>query len=255
MNRRLIGLLLALVLAGVATFLLVQYVNTADERAREGEQLTSVFIAQADIAAGTTAEDAAAQGLIAQDEIPSRTVPAGAIASLDSITGQVATGPLFEGEVIVAGRFGSTVTSAAGGATLDIPDGLHAVTVDAGILEGVAGFVRAGDTVSLVATIDALEDVEDAEQALAQVRAEFILQNVEVLAVGRRVPAEATEEGGEDQIRQDESRFVFTLALEAEDVETLLFAFQEGGIWFTLLPDGDQPEADTPGRTLENLFD
>ena len=67
MNRRLVGLLVAVVLAAAATFLLIRYVNTADERARGEEELAQVFVAQGDIPAGTLADDAAGQGLIVQD--------------------------------------------------------------------------------------------------------------------------------------------------------------------------------------------
>jgi pilus assembly protein CpaB len=253
-NRRLVGLIVALVLAGVATFLLINFVNSADERARTGEELATVFVAQGDITAGTSADDAAAQGLIAQDDVPARTVPAGAIGSLESIAGQVAVGPIFEGEILVAGRFGSTAASATG--LIDIPEGLQAVTVDAGVLEGVAGFVQAGDQVSVVATVTDVDEEDGSEEA----RTQYLLQNAQVLAVGRRVPAQQTEDGaGEDQIQQQGERYVFTLGMDPVSIEQLIFAYQQGQVWFTLLPDSDDgedlPEVDTPGRTLTDLFD
>lgn len=250
MNRRLVGLLLALVLAGVATFLLIRVVTTADERAREGEELAQVFVAQGDIPAGTPAADAAAQGLIGTDEIPQRTVPTGAITSLEALDGLVAAGPIFTGEVIIAGRFGETAASPSG--LLPIPDDLQAITLDADVVTGVAGFVQAGNTVSVVGTIDLTEDEDTGE---TQPRTQYLVQNLQVLNVGQRVIVQdVPEEGDQEQIQQSNDRYLFTLAASPEDIERLVFIMQQGTVWFTLVPDGQEP-ADTEGRDLGSLFD
>ena len=263
MNRRLIGLLLAIVMAGAATFLLVQYVTSADERAREDEALAEVFVATADIPAGTSAEAAAAQGLIDQSTVPARNVPAGAIGSLDVIAGQVATMPLFEGEVIVAQRFGSTV-AATTDATLEVPEGLLAISIQAGVVDGVAGFVQPQDTVSVVASLalpedEVAEDDEDAEAVEGGQTTEFLVQNVPVLAVGQRVITTAEDGSTSASVALSNENYIFTLGMTAEQVEQLVFASQQGELWFTLLPEVDEDEErevfDTPGRTLGNIFD
>ncbi len=271
MNRRVLGLLLAIVLAGVATFLLIQYVTSADERARESEELVEVFVAQGDIAPGTTADAAAAQGLIDADEIPSRTLPSGAIGDLSQLDGLVAVGPIYDGEVIVSQRFGRTV-AVAGGVGLDVPEGREAVTVEAGVIAGVAGFVQPGDDVSVVATFTLPPPAEDAaapdEEAPPEGEGEgpteglttrYLVQDAEVLAVGQRVIR--TNENGEQtsSVQLANDRYIFTLALPAPDIEQLVFAFQQGVIHFTVLPalDEDQERelVETPGRSIEDIFD
>ena len=260
MNRRLIGLVVALALAGVATFLLVQWVNSADERAREEEDLAEVFVAQGDIPAGTSAEVAIGQALITTDEIPARSVPEGAIGSLDTIAGQVATVQIFDGEIIVAQRFGTTVSQPGG--LFEIPEGLEAVTLEAAIVPGVAGFVQAQDQVSLVVTIDLpagdeADDEETVDPSGAQTQ--YLVQDVTVLAVGQRVIV--TDEAGEQQARIQESNetYLFTLAMAPDDIERAVYATQHGTIWFTLLPqleeEEERPPVTTPGRNRENLFD
>jgi pilus assembly protein CpaB len=268
LNRRVIGLLLAVLLAGVATYFLIQYVTSADERAREDEAFVEVFVAQADIPAGTSADDASAQGLIGRDEIPARSVPEGAVGDLESISGQVAAGPIFTGEVIVAQRFGETGAQPTG--VLEVPEDLQAVTVEAGIAPGLAGFVQAGDTVSVLATIDvpqepapaAPEDEElpaPEEGQAGGVATSYIAQNVEVLVVGQRIVV--TEEGQEvGSVQQSNDLFLFTLAMTPEDIERLVFASQQGSLWFTLLPqmedeDAEREVVDTPGRTFQNIFE
>ncbi len=268
MNRRVLGLLLAIVLAGVATFLLIQYVTSADERAREDEQLVEVFVAQGDIAPGTTADAAAAQGLIDTDEIPSRTVPEGAIGDLTQLDGLVAVGPIYDGEVIVSQRFGRTV-AVAGGVGLDVPEGTEAVTVEAGVIAGVAGFVQPGDDVSVIATLtlpaddeaapadgEAPEEGEGPGQGLTT---QYLVQDAEVLAVGQRVVTTGEDGQQTSSVQLSNDRYIFTLALPAPEIEQLVFAYQQGVIHFTVLPELDEEEerelVETPGRTIEDIFD
>lgn len=240
-------------LAAIATLVIVNYVRTADERARQEEELAEVFVAQEDIEAGTDADDAISQGLIARDEIPSRAVPQGAVAELGQVQGQVATGPIFEGEVIVTQRFGETVARAGDG--LDVPDGMQAVSVQVSSVPGVAGFVEPNDTVSLVATLEGGDDAggPDADSDVSGARTRFLLQNVQVLAVGQRVVSTADGETS-SSVQRGSDTHVFTLALQAADVEKLVFANGQGELWFSLLPDDEQPAADTPGRSLPNAF-
>jgi pilus assembly protein CpaB len=268
LNRRVVGLLLAVLLAGVATYFLIQYVTSADERAREDEALVEVFVAQADIPAGTSADDASAQGLINRDQIPARSVPEGAVGDLESISGLVAAGPIFAGEIIVVQRFGETGAQPTG--ILEVPEGLQAVTVEAGIAPGLAGFVQAGDTVSVLASVELPEEpaaaTPEGEEPAAPEEGEsggvatsYLAQNIEVLVVGQRVVvAEEGQEAG--SVLQSNDLYLFTLAMTPEDIERIVFASQQGILWFTLLPeledeDAERETVDTPGRTLQNIFE
>jgi pilus assembly protein CpaB len=247
-NRRLIGLVVAVLLAAIATIVIVNYVRTADERAREAEELAEVYVAQEDITAGMSADNAIEQGLIARDEIPSRSVPSGAIAELSQIEGDIATVDIVQGEVIVSQRFGTTVAETGG--RFEVPDGLQAVSVQVSVVPGVAGFIEPDDTVSIVGRLSTSDPEDDEEEAAAEDRAQFLIQNALVLAVGQRV---VTGEEG-PRIRRSDENYIFTLALEPEDVERLVFANAHGALTFTLLPDDEQPEVDTPGRTFDNAF-
>jgi hypothetical protein len=90
------------------------------------------------------------------------------------------------------------------------------------------------------------------------------MKDAKVLAVGAALRAEsgATAEEGEDGVlsttRQDETASLnaqtLTLALTAEDAEQIVFCEENGSVWAALLPAtaGEVPE--TPGRTLQNIF-
>jgi Flp pilus assembly protein CpaB len=121
----------------------------------------------------------------------------------------------------------------------------------------VAGFVRAGDRVSLVATVEppptvTVEDDGAVTEEPGEFRSQYLLQGIEVLTVGQLV---VTEEG-EDGVERPTEQVLMTVALEPEDVERAVFAIQnpDAELYFTLLPEDAEP-AETPGRTLADLFE
>ena len=122
-----------------------------------------------------------------------------------------------------------------------------------GIPAGVAGFIRAGDLVSLIATVETpgvtTTDADgNVSEEPGEVRTQYLLQGIEVLAVGRRtVAAEEDDQAPIDSV-------LLTIALQPEDAERTVFAVENALLYFTLLPDGADPQG-TPGRTIDDLFD
>ena len=247
-----VAVILALILAGAATFAIFTYVRGIEQRAFEDAELVEVFVAQDTIAAGLPAESASEAGLIARSTAPRATVPDGAITSLDQITGLVTEDRILADEVIVRGRW---VDPAQVTGVFDIPEGFEALSVEVGVPPGVAGFVRPGDRVSLIATVEESGVVETDEDGTTveepgEVLSQYLLQGIEVLSVGQRV---VTEEG-EDGVQEQSGRVLLTVALEPEDAERMVFAIQNALLYFTLLPEDAEP-AETPGRTLTDLFE
>jgi pilus assembly protein CpaB len=250
---RVITIVLAVVLAGVAAFAIWSYVQGIEQRAFEGVELVEVFVAQEEIPAGLSAAAAGEAGLIVRDAVPRDMVPPGAIASLDQIAGLVALERILEGEVITRQRWADPAAIVA---TLDIPDGFEALSVQVEIPPGVAGFVRPGDQVSLIATlertgevtVDPVTGAETTEEP--EVFTQYLIQGIEVLSVGQRV----TTQEGEDGVEVSTSQVLLTVALAPVDAERMVAAIQSASLYFTLLPEDAEP-ADTPGRTLDDLFD
>ena len=252
MAGKALAVILAVLLAGAATFAIFTYVRGIEQRAFEDAELVEVFVAQDMIPADLPADLAAEEGLITTSTAPRATVPDGAIASLDEIAGLVTEDRILAEEVIVRGRWvdPSDVTAA-----FEIPEGFEALAVEVGVPPGVAGFVRAGDRVSLIATVEEPGVVETAEDGTiieqpGEALSRYVLQGIEVLSVGQRV---VTEEG-EDGVQEQSGRVLLTVALEPEDAERMVFAIQNALLYFTLLPEDAEP-ADTPGRTLADLFE
>jgi Flp pilus assembly protein CpaB len=108
-----------------------------------------------------------------------------------------------------------------------------------------------GDRVSLIATLEApgtttTEPDGTVTEEPGEVRTQYLLQSIEVLAIGQRT----TQAEGE---AAPQGSVLMTVALQPEDAERLVFAIENASLYFTLLPEDAEPQ-DTPGRTLEDLF-
>jgi pilus assembly protein CpaB len=243
-----IAVVLALVLALVATASIFFYVRGVEARAFEDAELVEVLRAQGLIDAGTPAGVAGDGGLIVRDTAPRGKVPVGAVATLDQLDGLVAVDRILEGEILLAERWGTTEQASVG---FEIPEGLEAIAVEVGIPPGVAGYIRAGDRISVIATVEvggttSTDADGNVTEEAGDMRSQYLLQAIEVLAVGQR-----TTEGEGDQAPQ--SNVLTTLAVDPEAAEKLVFAIENGTLYFTLLPEDAEPQ-DTPGRTLDDLF-
>jgi pilus assembly protein CpaB len=242
MNKRAVAVIVAVVLAAIAALALVSYVRGVETEVRQEAEAVDAYIAKEEIPAGMSAADAISQGYIAREPVPRRNVAEGSITSLDQLEGQVATVNIARGEQILVTRFGQTAQVGSG--LGEIPDDLQAISLSVGYDAGVLGFINPGDRVSIIGRIG------DSETA----RAQFLVQDIEVLALGSRVIS-TTEEGETgSSIRYSEEQVRLTLAVLPEQAEMIAFAIWQGDVYFTLLPE-DQGTSDTPGRTFDNIFE
>lgn len=253
MSRRTVALVASVVLAAVAAVALISYVRGLENKAFEGTETVSVFVAKEPIPAGTTGEFATQRNLIERTTIPKKVRADGAITSLDEIRGKVAAVTILKGEQIVSPRF---VLPGQVRGTLPIPANRVAISLEVGIPPGVAGFVQRGDRISIIAQLSVPRRGARATGTAAaptETRVQFLLQSVEVLEIGQRVVT-TTQTGQQGQsTQQSEGRVLATLALTPGDAEKLAYAIFQGQLYFTLLPEGAKP-AGTAGRTAENAF-
>ena len=70
MKTRIIGAIVALMLAGLGAFVLIAYVRGADARAADGATTTSVYIVAEEIPEGTAGDGIA--DFVKVDSVPSR---------------------------------------------------------------------------------------------------------------------------------------------------------------------------------------
>ena len=257
MSRRTIALVIAIVLAAVATIALLSYVQGLEDEAYQGAELVQVFKASDVIPSGVSGTSAESQGLIESAEVPAEFRPATAITSLTQITQLVASTDIPAGEILILDRW---VAPGQQGSGLSVPPNRVAMSMEVDIPPGVAGFIRQGDRISVIAHLQVAQlraqvnaQGTQATANLTPSRAQFVVQNIEVLSVGRRVIT-VTEEGSQGETTETPTdRVLVTVAVRPADAERLVFSVLEGDIYFTLLPEGFEP-VDTPGRTGRNVF-
>jgi pilus assembly protein CpaB len=248
MQSRVLAVLVAVVLALVATAALVVYVNGADRRAISDQQPTLVWVAAKTIPAGTSGVNASNTGLIKQQPVPKKNVVPGAVVALSQIQNRYAAVDIVAGEQLLQGRWVGA-EDVAGGRLLDIRSGYQALSIGLDMTKQVAGFVTPGDKVGLVLTMSRPGSGGEGQVA----RSQFLLQDVQVLAVGATALANASSQGGArpNQGRSPES--AVTLAVPDSQVERVVYAAENGSIYMTLMaPDGKK--APSVGVTAANVI-
>jgi pilus assembly protein CpaB len=245
MSRRAIALIVAVVLAAVATIALVSYVQSAHNK-RVGTLVTA-FVAKEDIPVGTDAATIISKGLIETRSVDKSVVPVGAIGSLQDIQAKVSIVPIYQNEIILAARFGTTVGSSPTGQLLTIPVGFQAMSVEVSTIPGVANFVQPGDKVSIIVQL-----TQPGSTVGALVK--FVMQDIQVLQVGTRVivPPANGQPGG-SSVQQTAGKVDLTLAVTPVQAEKLALGTLQGTLYFTLVRPDSKP-VNTPGRTGKTEF-
>jgi Flp pilus assembly protein CpaB len=216
MRTRGIAVALALLLAVAATGAVFLYVRNVREDAKTAVATVSVVVSSQDIAVGSELDPLIQQGVFTTKEFPSDTLVAGAVTSLTQLQGQTVSSPIFAGEQITTSRLGSGTGAELGGGILDIPPGFVAVTSDLDSSENVAGFVRKGDHVTVLAVY------QDAVVTL--------FPDVLVLSNTGAASTTAGASSGAGLV---------TLALRPGEAQMLALVTESGGrVWLNLLPPG-----------------
>ena len=244
MQSRVLAILVAVVLALVATAALVVYVNGADRRAIADQKPTLVWVAAQAIKAGTPGQSARNTGMIKQAPMPRKNVVDGAVVSLTQIQNRYAAVDIVAGEQLLQKRWVGA-EDVAGGRLLRIQPGYQALAIEMDLTRQVAGFVTPGDKVSLILSMKR-NGID---------RSEFLLQNIQVLAVGATALANAAAQGGGSRVSQGKGQVAaVTLAVPEDKVERVVYAAENGSIYMTLLADPDaKPVPSDGGATAGNV--
>src|SRR5437016_5643942 len=108
MNRRVLLIVLAVVLALVGTGVVYQYVHNADKRAVASTRSAKVLFAVHAVPAGTTWSDAVKGGYFEVQKVPVNSAPSLALSSTDASVplDDVATATVESGQVVLRVMFG-----------------------------------------------------------------------------------------------------------------------------------------------------
>lgn len=242
MGRRTVLLIVAAVVAVLGSGLVFLYVQGIEKDVEQDLAMVGVLEAVAVIEPGETLNQAQAAGKIAEGEVPQRDVLEGAVNSIGTLGDQVALGRIFPGEQIIAGKFGS----AGEQSLLNLDDGNVAISVNLSDTGRVAGFVSPGAKVALFLTSPDAGNGENGVRVL--------LPEVQVIAVGATTVTTSTtttQEGA--QTTEQLPKTLFTLSVNQEQAQKVIYAASNGELTFALLNDKSKVE-DQPATVGANLF-
>lgn len=220
MNRRVLAVFVAVLLAIAGAALVIFYAQNADKRAIAEAQPTTVYVAQKLIASGTTLKDAQRTQLLVQTQVAAKAVPAGALKAIDpSNNSLLALSDVQPGEILIASRFGTTPVGAK---AIEVPSGMLAISVELSDPARVGKFVTPGSHIAIFASykIKALGD-DDKSKVINENDVKgtsLLIDDVLVIGMGETAlsaPKATATEGADAETKAPS--FLVTLAVKPAD--------------------------------------
>lgn len=245
MNRRILAITLAVLLAVLGTAAVMIYVNNADARALEGQKAVSVLVAQKPIPAGTKANEAKA--VLAAERMPAASVPSDALSSIEADVADLVTSTdLAPGELLTRRMLVEESTQSA----IALPEGKLAVTIPIEA-EGVAeiplkpGFqVAVFDTFTVGGTQGGFTPATDESESGNQAT-RLLLPKVEVIGV---VAQRAATEGDSSK-SSGFGKHLVTVAVTQSEAERLIHVLKTGDVSLAQVNDESKIR---PGPGIDN---
>lgn len=250
MRSRGLVVVLALVLATLATVGVFLYSQGVKEDARTGGDLVPVIVSKVDIQVNSDLNPLIDQGQFTTLDVPQDALVEGAITDVSQLRDRKNNAFILAGEQIPLSRVEGGL---APGGVIGIPEGHQAMTVALDAPRAIAGALTGGDNVTIYATFTGVTVVRvdknfqvipppgggTGEQATFDTTV-VLVPEVEVLSVIR--PA-ATQtgfggggEGGGGQAA--EGNISVTMAFLPEEAQRFVYALEQGTVYLSLLPPG-----------------
>jgi pilus assembly protein CpaB len=216
-------LILALIMAIVTTVLFRQYLQQLDKKYRDSQNLVEVVVAKQDI----KKNQKVVQDNLEYKFVNAESVLPEAIKKPSDIVGSYAITDIKAGETLLSIRFTNQIQEKEL-ITRKIKEGYRAVAIEANYVESVSNLIQPEDYV----------DITFSEKSGSGIATQTLLENVRVLAVGKRIiPKEnmTQEQASAPQQNQGQAEYSsVTVELKPEDIVKLVNADEKGDIKFVL---------------------
>lgn len=260
MKSRGVVVVLALILATIATAGVFLYSQGVKQDAIKGGDLRDVIVSKVDIAANTELDELIAADQFELLQVPVEAVVDGAVTDLSQLRGHRNSAFILTGEQIPVSR---VETGEIPGGVLGIPEGHQAISVTLEGPRAIAGALAGGDHVTIYATFegvkislvqkDFLKAVQQGSLSGLQSQGELpefdttvvLSPEVEVLRVTHESTGDPAEEVSEAQSSQGNT--TLTLAFLPDEAQRFVFAMELGKVYLSLLAP------DEAGTELEPL--
>jgi pilus assembly protein CpaB len=230
-TRTLLVLLFSLLVAGAASFVVYQQVQSIPVREIEVRSY-SVAVAAKPLPMGSllTATD------VKLVPWPQSSPVAGAFTSVEEVVNRGLLAAVVENEPLTAAKV--AMAEAGAGLAPTIPAGMRAVSVKVDEVVGVAGFAVPGARVDMVVTLN------QQDQSVSRV----VVTNVQVLTAGTKYDQDQARDG------KPVPASVVTLLVSPEDAERISLAASVGRITLALRNPMDAEPTNTKGMRLAALM-
>lgn len=227
---------IALALAGVASWLVYDYLSQKSEetRAIKGQ---GIVVAAAEIPVGSKLN----ASHLKQMAWPAASIPPGSFSDTKMLIDRVSVRPVGPGEPLTESKLmPRDGAPGAGIMTYIVPDGHRAVTVGVNEVAGVAGFLAPHNKVDVVLTT-----IPPGSTDPASTISKIVLQNVPILATGQ-----ITEQKDGKPVVVP----TVTLDLTPEDAEKLVVAAAKGSLQMLLRGIRDSAPVESRGATISKVL-
>jgi pilus assembly protein CpaB len=170
----------ALVMGLITTILFFNYMSEFDQAAADSETLVSVVAAKQDIGANTMLT----AGQLQIIQVPAKGAHPLALKSMAEADGKVAAAQLAAGEVLLPHHLNDQQAEALF-VSKKIKDGYRAFSVGVNLVQSVSNLIEPGDYVDVIMTVE--------DKATEKLVSTVVLENVHVLAIGRRMVEARTD--------------------------------------------------------------
>ena len=278
MRSRGLVVVLALILATLATVGVFLYSRGVKSDALEGGDVVQVVVSKVDIPANSDLNAFIEDEQFGLQELPADAVVADAITDISQLRGRRNSVFILAGEQIPLSRVeGGEIP----GGVIGIPEGHQAMTVALNAPRAVAGALAGGDNVTIYATFQDIDltllqggrgqtldkliqtAVREQQQQAAGQQAQnveipkfdatvVLVPEVEVLRVIRE--SQTSTVPGEEQPQESvEGAISVTLAFLPEEAQQFVFALEQGDVYLSLLPP-DEAGVDLDALTVAQII-
>jgi pilus assembly protein CpaB len=178
------------------------------------------------------------------ENLPGKYVHPDALHNVKDVAGKIATTSIIAGEEILGPKLLSSADKANRLAYM-IPGSKRAVSIPVNEISGVAGFVKVGDRVDIMATIDLPSGTDQVTEKPIGYSI-LTLQDIEVLAIGENpeILDKKSPGGGK----------TLTLAVSLQEAQPLVLASERGNLRVLLRSPVDQSRTNLAPFQLKNFL-
>jgi pilus assembly protein CpaB len=242
-KTRLLGGVLALVLAIVGAVLLSTYVQAADSRAQAGLDPAEVLVVQQPVAAGTTIDQL--KSLVKLQSLPKTAVVTNSVSDLSGFVGKVTSIALVPGEQLLSSRLVDPQNLAVPNQAA-VPKGMEEVTLKLDPERVLGGQLKAGDVVGVFISYATGTGPQKDQYPATKLQFHKVL--VTRVGIGTGTSSQSTGATQQAQAPSSGSQVLITLAQSGTDMTKTVHGAEFGKIYLA------KENADSTTSNGDTLF-